>query len=123
MLPSIELDWALVNSIEIAIKFVKTKELWVHTHVNLDDVFYSHVSQHLDNDCDLTIVAKAHSQNDWPMYEEVMKSKLKSLRIWKEFSLVEITPKEVNPMACKWMFVKKQDKFENIFQYKIGLVA
>ena len=32
--------------------------------VNLYDAFCFHVSQHLDNDCDLTTIAEAWNQSD-----------------------------------------------------------
>lgn len=66
----------------------------------LDDTFCFHVSLRLDDDCDPTIVAKAHSQSDWSIWEEAMKSKLKSLKSRKVFSPLESTPKSVNPMGC-----------------------
>ena len=36
---------------------------------------------------------------------------------------IETTPKEVNPMGCKRMFVRKHDEFGNVSQYKVLLIA
>ena len=47
--------------------------------VNLDDVFYFHISQYLDDNCDPTTVAEARSRSDWSMWEEAMRSELGSL--------------------------------------------
>ena len=36
---------------------------------------------------------------------------------------VATTPKGVNPLGCKWVFVRKRDKFGTIFWYKAQFVA
>ena len=92
-------------------------------YANLDDVFCFHISQHLDDDCDPATVAEARSQSDWPMWEEAMRSELETLKSRKVFSLVETTPKGVNPVGCKWVFVRKRDQFGNVSRYKAWLVA
>ena len=58
-----------------------------------------------------------------PMWEEAMRSELKSLKSRKVFSPVETTPKRVNPVGCKWVFVRKRDQFGNVSRYKARLVA
>ena len=85
--------------------------------------FCFHVSQHLDDDCDPTTIVEARSRSDWPMWEEAMRSKLESLISREVFSPVETMPKKINPVCCKWMFVRKLDKFRNVSQYKAWLVA
>ena len=55
-------------------------ELWNNTQVNLDNTFLFHVSQHLDDDWDPTIVAKACRQSDSSMWGEAMRFELESLR-------------------------------------------
>jgi hypothetical protein len=118
VLPCIELDESKRktpdDSTEIAINFVKTRKIWDHMMVNLDDAFCFHISQHLDDDCDPTIVVEARSRSDWPMQEEAMRSELESLKSRKVFSPVEITPKRVNPVDCKWVFVRKRYQFGNV---------
>lgn len=54
-----------------------------------------HVSQHLNNNCDPTTVAKACSLNDWPMWENAMAYELKSFGSQKVFSLAKTTPRGV----------------------------
>ena len=75
------------------------------------------------NDCDPTTVAEARSRSDWPMWEEAMRSELESLKSRKVFSPVETTPKRVNPVGCKWVFVGKRDQFGNVSRYKARLVT
>jgi hypothetical protein len=105
VLPSIELDnyerETPIDSTEIAINFVKTWKLWDRTHVNLDNPFCFHISQHLDDDCDPITAVEVRSQSDWFMWEEAMSFELESLISRKVFSPIEITPKGVNPMGCK----------------------
>ena len=88
MLPNIVLDdyerETLIDSTKVVINLVKTC-----TQVNIHDAFCLHVSQHLDNGCDLTIVAKARSQSDGPMWEKTMKSELESFISQKIFSSVD----------------------------------
>ena len=124
---SIELDdyekEAPVGSTKIAINFVKIWKLWNHTRINLDDTFCFHVSEHLDDECDPYSVAEARSQSDWAMSEEGMRSWLECLRSRTVFSPVETTLKMVNPMGCKWVSVRKRDKFGNVSWYNARLVA
>ena len=89
-----------VDLIEIAINFVNKWKLGDHTHVNLDDTFCFHTPQHLDNDRGVTTVKEAHSQSDRHMWEEAMRSKLKSLRSKKVFSPVKTTSKGIKPVGC-----------------------
>jgi hypothetical protein len=115
VLPCIELGdserEAPVDSTEIAINFVKTGKVWDRTLVNLDDAFCFHISQHMDDDCDPTTVVEVCSRSDWPMWKEAMRSELESLKSRKVFVPVETTPKGVNPVGCKWVFVRKRDQF------------
>ena len=126
-LPSIELEdskrEALVDSAKIAINFVKTRKVWDYTLINLDDAFCFNLSQNLGNECDPTTVAEACSRSDWPMWEKAMRFELESLKSHKIFSPIEITPKGINPLDCKWVFVRKRVQFGNVSQYKARLVT
>lgn len=51
-----------------------------HTQMNLDDTFCFHVSQHLDDECDMLIVAENCNWSSWPVCEEGMRFYLESLR-------------------------------------------
>lgn len=70
---------------------------------------------HLDNDCDRIIVAEAHSQNDGPTWEKTKRYYIESLRSWKVFISIITTLKGINPMGCRWVFVRKRDKFWKCF--------
>lgn len=51
-----------------------------HTQINLDETFCFHVSQHLDDECDMLTVAENCNWSNWPMCEEGMRFYLESLR-------------------------------------------
>ena len=77
----------------------------------------------MDDDCNPIIVAEARNQSDWPMWEVAIKFELESLISRKVFSPVETAPKGINLVGCKWVFVRIRDKFGNVSQYKVRLVA
>ena len=52
-----------------------------------------------------------------------MRSELESLISRKVFRPIETMPKGVNLVGCKWVFVRKWNKFGNVSWYKARLVA
>ena len=50
-------------------------------------------------------VEKCRNRNDWPKWKEAMHAELNSLMIRDVFGLVVQTPKGVNPVGYKWVFV------------------
>jgi Reverse transcriptase (RNA-dependent DNA polymerase) len=60
-------------------------------------------------------------RNDWPKWK--LKAELDSLEKRNVFGLVILTPKNVNPVGYKWVFVIKRNEKNEIVRYKARLVA
>jgi Reverse transcriptase (RNA-dependent DNA polymerase) len=62
-------------------------------------------------------------RNDWPKWKDAMKAELDSLEKRNVFGPVILTPKNVNPVGYKWVFVIKRNEKNEIVRYKARLVA
>ena len=62
-------------------------------------------------------------RNDWPKWKETIQTELNSLAKQEVFGLVVQTPGNIKPVGYKWVFVKKQNKNDEIIRYKARLVA
>jgi Reverse transcriptase (RNA-dependent DNA polymerase) len=63
------------------------------------------------------------NRNDWPKWKDALKAELDSLEKQNVFGPVVLTPKNVNTVGYKWVFVIKKIKKNEIVRYKIRLVA
>jgi Reverse transcriptase (RNA-dependent DNA polymerase) len=61
-------------------------------------------------------------KNDWPKWKDVMKTELDSLEKYNIFGPIVLTPKDVNPVGYKWVFVIKKNQKNEILRYKTRLV-
>ena len=62
-------------------------------------------------------------RNDWPKWKAVVQAELSSLDKRQVFGPVVQTPKDVNPVGYKWVFVIKRNETNEIVRYKARLVA
>lgn len=65
---------------------------------------------------------QAKESPEWPEWEEAILSKptqLKQMGIWKPVN----KPRDIIPIANKFVFTKKHDKEGNLLKYKAQLVA
>jgi hypothetical protein len=62
-------------------------------------------------------------RNDWPKWKDALKAELDSLEKQNIFGLVILTPKNINTVGYKWVFVIKRNEKNEIVRYKERLVA
>ena len=67
-------------------------------------------------------IDEAKMQPDWPRWEEVINTKLKSLKDAHTWNVVEC-PRNTNVISCKWVFKIKKNAAGKIDKYKACLVA
>jgi Reverse transcriptase (RNA-dependent DNA polymerase) len=65
---------------------------------------------------------KCMHRNDWPKWKDVLKAELDSLKKRNIFGLILLTPKNINHVGYKCVFVIKNEK-NKIVRYKERLVA
>ena len=73
-----------------------------------------------DRDTEPRTINECWPINDCPKWESVTQAELESLNKRGVFRPTVQTPKDVNPVGYKWMFVRKMNE---IFIYKARLVA
>jgi hypothetical protein len=62
-------------------------------------------------------------RTDWPQWKKAIQDELDSLAQRKVFGPVVPTPKHVQPIGHRWVFVRKRDERGEIARYKARLVA
>jgi Reverse transcriptase (RNA-dependent DNA polymerase) len=62
-------------------------------------------------------------RNEWSKWKDILKAELDSLKKQNIFGPVLLTPKNVNPVGYKWVFVIKRNEKNEIVRYKARLVA
>jgi hypothetical protein len=60
---------------------------------------------------------------NWPKWKNTLKAELDSLERWNIFGHVMLTPKNVNLVGYKWVFIIKRIEKNEIVWYKARLVA
>ncbi|GKB41205.1 retrovirus-related pol polyprotein from transposon TNT 1-94 [Tanacetum coccineum] len=61
-----------------------------------------------------------NKENKW---KEVMQAELNSLNKRKVFGRVVLTPEVVKPVGYRWIFIRKQNKNDEVIRYKARLIA
>ena len=97
---------------EISIFHACSGELWDRKAFVIDDIFSYAVAVEIskDNDDDEhepRSVNECRQRKDWPMWKDAIQAELKSLEKRGVFGPIVETPKGINPVGFKWVFVRK----------------
>ena len=110
---------------EISINYVQNGKIWNRNETHVDEIFGCAIAIDVLNKKDYvpkTPEEYMHS-NDWPKWKDALKAELDSLEKRNVFGPVVQTPKDVNPVGYKWVFVIKRNETNEIVRYKARLVA
>jgi hypothetical protein len=92
--------------------------------VDIDNVNFSyHVAKTLLDAPDPADYAEARASDNWPEWEQAMKTELASLHSRKVFGEVQEKPKGMNTVGYRWVFATKRNSEGEIIRYKARLVA
>jgi hypothetical protein len=108
---------------EIAINYVETGETYDRKATNVDIYFFEKIAEDLQNDLDPKTMAECTKRSDWIKWKATIVTELASLYKRKVFSAVMPTPRDIFPMGYKWVFIRKQNKNDEVVRYKARLVA
>jgi hypothetical protein len=108
---------------EIAINYVETGETYDTKATNVDIYFFEKIAEDLQNDLDPKTMAECTKRSDWIKWKATIVTELASLYKRKVFSAVMPTPRDIFPMGYKWVFIRKQNKNDEVVRYKARLVA
>ena len=119
-------DAQVLSNDEISINYASTGELWDHTKVVINEVFFFAVA--IENlkeydDHEPRSVDECRSKHDWSKWKEAIQVELDSLAKPKVFGPVVPTPNDVKHVGYKWVFVRKRNDKNEIARYKARLVA
>ena len=113
------------NESEISINYVQNCTIWNRTKTRVDENFAYAIAIDVLNEEDY--VPKSFEdcmhRNDWPKWKNAIKCELDSLEKRNVFGPVVLTPKDINPVGYKWVFVIKRNEKNEIVRYKARLVA
>ena len=109
-------------------------EIWDRTKIIVNDVFSFNVALGItrSNDGNITrsneeiepqSVEECRRRKDWSKWKEAIQAELSSLAKRQVFGPVVQTPEGVQPVGCKWVFVRKRNEKNEIVRYKARLVA
>ena len=70
-----------------------------------------------------TIIEQCRERHDWLKWKDAINAELDSLTKRNVFGPVVQTPKNVNPVGCKWVLVRKRNQRDEVVRYKSRLVA
>nr|GEY39780.1 retrovirus-related Pol polyprotein from transposon TNT 1-94 [Tanacetum cinerariifolium] len=76
-----------------------------------------------DDDPEPKSVIDCQSRPDWDKWKDAMQAELNSLNKRKVFGPIVTTPRDVNPVGCRWIFVQKRNEKNEVTRYKARLVA
>ncbi|KAG7584504.1 Reverse transcriptase RNA-dependent DNA polymerase [Arabidopsis suecica] len=112
---------------EISINYARDGKLWVRDEIDdVDGIFSFFVSKEIDHendDPDPKSVSECQQRPDWEKWKTAMQIELLSLNKRDVFGPLVTTSKDVKPVGCKWVFVRKRNEKDEITRYKARLVA
>nr|GEW78622.1 putative RNA-directed DNA polymerase [Tanacetum cinerariifolium] len=76
-----------------------------------------------DDDPKPKSVIDCQNRPDCDKWKDVMQAELNSLNKRKVFGPIVTTPTDVKPVGCRWIFVEKRNKKNEVTRYKARLVA
>ena len=103
-----------------------TRETRNHNDIIIDNIFAFRVAIDLmrnDEDQKPQIVGECQKRNEWPKWKETIKIELNSLAKREKFGPAVQTPRNIKPIAYKWVFGRKCNENNKIVRYKAQLVA
>ena len=98
----------VLENFEISINYVHSREKWDRNKVIINNIFAFQMTFDIirnDENPEPQNVEECRNRNDWPKWKEAMQVELKSLMKRDVFGPVVQTPKYVNPVGYKWVFV------------------
>ena len=119
-------DAQVLANDEISKNYASTGELWDHTKVVINEVFYSSVAIEIlkeDDDHEPRSVDECRSKHDWSKWKKAIQVELDSLAKRKVFGPIVPTSNDVKLVGYKWVFVRKYNDKNEIARYKARLVA
>ena len=75
-----------------------------------------------DEDNEPQSIEECRRRDDWPLWKGATQAELDSLAKRKVFGPVVQTPEGIQPVGCKWIFVRKPNEKNEITKYKALLV-
>jgi Reverse transcriptase (RNA-dependent DNA polymerase) len=113
------------NDYEISINYVHNGIIWNRNKTRVDEIFAYAIAIEVINEEDYVPKTSEDCMhgNDWPKWKDVLKAELDSLENRNVFGPVILTPKNVNPVGYKWVFLIKRNEKNEIVRYKAMLVA
>ena len=114
------------NNEEISINYIHKGKIWDRNTILIDDVFSFQVAMNIisnDEYQELQNMNECRRRNDWLKWKEAIQTELKSLAKREVFGPIVQTPKDIKPIAYRWIFVRKQNEQNEIMRYKACLVA
>ena len=99
-------------------------DLWNRNDIIIDDMFaFSVTYEIMHDDYEPRSITECRQRQDWPKWEEAIKTKLSSLAKRDVFGPIARTPDNVKLVGYKWVFVRKRNEKNEIVRYKTRLVA
>ena len=102
------------NNEEISILYTYSREMWDRIETVIDDIFAFAVASEIskgnddnDNDKEPRTLNECIQRKDWPKWEIAIKAKLEFLNKRGVFGPIVQTPKGINHVSYKWVFVNK----------------
>ena len=77
----------------------------------------------MDDDCEPQSIIECRQRQDWPKWEEAIKTELVSLAKREVFGPITRIPNNVKPVGYKWVFVRKRNEKNKVVRYKARLAA
>lgn len=114
---------------EISIFHSCSEEVWDRKEIVIDDAFIYMVATEIEkgndenNGDEPRSIIECRQRSDWPKWENAIKAELESLNKRGVFGPIVQTPKGINPVGYKWVFVRKRNEKNQIVRYKARLVA
>jgi hypothetical protein len=112
------------NDYEISINYVQNGIIQNQNKIRVDEIFTYAIAIEVINEEDYVLKTPKECVhiNDWLKWKDALKTELDSLEKRNIFGPVILTPKNVNPVGYKWVFVIKRNEKNEIVRYKARLV-
>ena len=94
-----------------------------HLHMRLLATQISKENDDDDWDTEPRSINECRQRKNWPKWESAIKEELESLNKRGVFGPLVQTPKDVNPVGYKWVFVRKMNEINEITRYKARLIV
>jgi Reverse transcriptase (RNA-dependent DNA polymerase) len=113
------------NNYEISINYVQNGIIWNRNKTRVDEIFtYAIVIEVINEEYYVPKTPEeCMHENDWPKCKDALNAELDLLEKQNIFRPVILTPKNINHVGYKWVFVIKRNEKNEIVRYKARLMA